>query len=514
MQKQFTEKSFTFFTINFVIGVGFITTVSTVLQISYWGYLVLLLAGFCVFGVALVYSRLANTYNDHYGGSYSFARHLDDDVANNRAIRSKNKWLDNLVFFVGWNQFIQSPLLAAIAPLFLADAVEIVIPHDYEYRTLIIWITRVVSILFFIGIVALSTIGLKTNKKIIALSSLGKWFILVLAIILMIIAIAQNGTLPHLNIDKDPKFNTIQPKLIISNTLLFMYAFSGIEDVSSMVKDVKFKNFRKILLISFACIFTFYLIFFTFFLFLPEELKILLVNSANLSTIYSYSLGLSGVILFIIGFLSNDLSFKLFQSVTTARRVVPLAEDTYFPKSLAKRNKNGEFKNAIVFSTVVILVSMVVLWIIPSFMDEQGSKEFFDGTIIGTTTALFIEDIITLNMAFALEKKKRIPKIPWLEKIVYIVTMIAIFFLLMLFYTPWVISDSWGIKNTVALVSYLAFVGFGFLLKKWYQYNISPKIRTKTLFRSQMYNPKPQKNAKKIYSHKHTRKHYHWNNHH
>ncbi|MFV8459117.1 APC family permease [Mycoplasma sp. CR] len=483
MEKQFTEKSFTFFTINFVIGVGFITTISTVLKISYWGYLVLLLAGFCVFGIALAYSRLANTYNDHYGGSYSFARHIDDQVAKKNATRSKNKLLDNLVFFVGWNQFIQMPLLSAIAPLFLVDAIELLLPapENFPQYDLVMWITRGVSIALFIAIVAISTIGLKTNKKIILIASSFKWFILILALIIMIIAVTKEPSDPTLAISDDPKLNVISPRLIISNTLLFMYAFAGIEDVSAMVKDVKFKNFRKILLISFTVIFAFYLVFFSLYLFLPTNLKSLTdSSSSSISKIYTYGLGSSGVILFVIGFLCNDLSFKLFQSASTARRVVPLAEDGYFPASLAKRNKNHEFKNAIVFTTVIILVSMVILWIIPSIMtNPQDKSDFFDGTIIACSTALFIEDIITFNTAFVLERKKRIPRIPLWEKIVYGLDLIAIIFLIVLFYCPWIIGDTWGIKNTVALVSYLVFVLFGFILKAWYQYNVSHKIKEK-----------------------------------
>ncbi|MFV8515713.1 APC family permease [Mycoplasma sp. Z244B] len=482
MEKQFTEKSFTFFTINFVVGLGFITTISTVLKIAYWGYLVLLLAGFCVFGIALAYSRLANTYNDHYGGSYSFARHIDDEVAKKNATRPKNKFLDNLVFFVGWNQFIQTPLLSAIAPLFLVDAIEIVLPskESFQHYDLVIWITRVASIVLFIAIIALSTIGLKTNKKIIYIASSFKWFILLLAIIIMMVAVAKEPTLPQINVAPNSKINnTVQPRLIISYTLLFMYAFAGIEDVSAMVKDVKFKNFRKILIISFVVIFAFYLIFFTLYLFLPENLKTG-SSGPNIANIYTYGLGTAGVVLFIIGFLCNDLSYKLFQSASTARRIVPLAEDGYLPNFLAKKNKNYEFKNAIVFSTIVVLISMVILWIVPSLMtDEKHKQEFFDGTIIACSTALFIEDIITFNVAFVLERKKRIPKIPVWEKIIYILDLLFIIFLLLLFYLPWILGEDWGIKNTVSLVSYLAFVIFGFLFKFWYDFK--KKIRKSKL---------------------------------
>ncbi|SYV97000.1 Uncharacterised protein, partial [Mycoplasmopsis edwardii] len=36
MNKHFTAKSFTFFTINFIVGLGFISTITTVLKLGYW----------------------------------------------------------------------------------------------------------------------------------------------------------------------------------------------------------------------------------------------------------------------------------------------------------------------------------------------------------------------------------------------------------------------------------------------------------------------------------------------
>ncbi|WP_406614474.1 hypothetical protein ACJA23_01085 [Mycoplasma corogypsi] len=129
--KHFSQKSFTFFTINFIVGLGFLTTLATVANFGFYGYLIILLAAIVVFGISLVFSRLANNFKEHYGGSYQFARHLDDKITtgtihdkvefNNIKERISHHKYRLLSFFIGWNQFLQSPILSSIAPLFIAD---------------------------------------------------------------------------------------------------------------------------------------------------------------------------------------------------------------------------------------------------------------------------------------------------------------------------------------------------------------------------------------------------------
>ncbi|QNM93548.1 APC family permease [Mycoplasma sp. Pen4] len=474
MKKQFTEKSFTFFTINFIVGIGFITTISTVVKMSYWGYLVLVAAAFLVFGITLVFSRLSNTYNDHYGGSYAFARHIDADVANGHRKKSKNKFINNLIFFVGWNQFIQTPLLSAIAPLLLTEAILKLIPTDINSYETIKWVVRVSSIVIFLLIIALSTIGLKTNKKIIYLASAIKWVLVVTAFAILIFALSYHAQLPEFRMKntKTGANQTISPYLIITNTLLFMYAFGGIEDAASMVKDVKFTNFKKILFVAFGFIFTFYLIFFSVYLFLPEN-----INGKSLTegfySIYNYGLGSFGLAIFIIGFMANDLGYKLFQSVSTARKVVPLAQDDYLFESLKYRNKHGEFKNAIVFSTIIVIISMLTLWLIPTILfdkEEEKLGDFFNSTIIASSIALLIEDLITFSNAFILSKKRLVPKIPIWEKTIYAIVMTFISFIVLSFFVPWILGSNWESTNTYSILIYFTFVLIGFALKLMHEH--------------------------------------------
>ena len=152
--KNFNEKSFTYFTINYIVGFGFLTTIISLVKLNVFGIIVLLTTGFITFAVSLVYSRLTNCFKEDYGGTYSYSKRL-----NNKSFS----------FFLGWNQYIQGPILASTAPLFLADAASFLTSDEQ-----IIWIIRLVSILFFILLVIVSTFGLKLNKKIILISAIVK----------------------------------------------------------------------------------------------------------------------------------------------------------------------------------------------------------------------------------------------------------------------------------------------------------------------------------------------------
>ena len=135
--------------------------------------------------------------------------------------------------------------------------------------------------------------------------------------------------------------NKITVYTIFSTILAFMYAFGGFEDVSSMAKDVKFNNFRKILMISFAFIISFYFIFYIIMLGIDNS------NISNFSQIFSLVFMNTGIIIFVIGLVFNSVSSKISINISTARKIVALSDDGYIFSLLSKKNKNGEYKNAI-----------------------------------------------------------------------------------------------------------------------------------------------------------------------
>ncbi|WP_223212232.1 hypothetical protein [Mycoplasmopsis canis] len=179
-----------------------------------------------------------------------------------------------------------------------------------------------------------------------------------------------------------------------------------------MTKDVKFKNFRVILLSSIAVIFVFYMISYTIMLGLESTYL-----SRKFYDYYSLTLGGFGLILFIVGFISNDIGYKITQTVSTARKLVPIAEDNLIHEAFSEKNSKNEYKKAIIFVAVFTLFSMITLSWLHYWSQKKKEMIIFDAVINMSCIALLIEDAMTFIVAFVLEKMKKISKIPFWEKI-------------------------------------------------------------------------------------------------
>lgn len=434
MNKNFNEKSFTFFTINYIVGFGFITTIISLININIYGIITMLLTALITFGVSLVFSRMANNYKDEYGGSYAYAKKLN------------NK---HFSFFVGWNQYIQGPILASSSPLFLASAASY-LPHISSEA--INWI-RVASVGLFILLVLISTLGLKLNKYIIFGSGIVKWAILLTALIITFYLSINNKF--NIEFSTSNQDNKLIAYSIFANVISFMYAFGGIEDVSALSKDVKFKNFRKILMISFAFILTFYFVFYIVMLGSGNT------KLSNFSQIFGKVLGTTGIWLFVIGLLFNGISSKISISISTSRKLVPLAEDGFLFKWLLNKNKRDEYRNAIWFSAIVTIISMLIFWLIPTLLSIE---DFFESVIELGSVAFLLQYFLTFVTALLLERKKEVT-IPLWERIIYMIAMLVILLALIVFLFPFVIGHSWSKENTIILVSYIIFIIIGYVIQ-------------------------------------------------
>lgn len=453
MKKNFNEKSFTLFTINYIVGFGFITTITSLVQLNIFGIIAIVATAFITFGATLVFSRLTNNYKNEYGGSYAYAKKL------------KNK---NFSFFVGWNQYIQGPILASTSPLFLATAASYL-----TNNSTILLVIRVVSIVIFLVLVLVTTFGLKLNKYIILMSAIIKWLILLVALIITIyFVVSQMKNNSNVIIEK------ATPYLIFSNIISFMYAFGGMEDVSTMAKDVKFKNFRKILMIAFAFIISFYFIFYIALILLGNSITIgeQTFNLKNLSQIFQIAFGATGVWLFIVGLFFNGVSTKISVNISMSRKVVPLAIDGYLFHSLIKTNKNNEFKNAIWFNAIITMLSMLIFWLIPMLLNLEN---FFSSVIELGSIAFLLQYLLTFVLALILENKKVISKIPVWEKIIYYIALIVITISLLIYLFPFIVGEKWTPQNTIIITSYFVFILIGYIFKWIASYNISKRLNFK-----------------------------------
>ena len=72
--KKINQRSFTLFAINYIVGFGFITTITSLVKIGIFGLVVFLLTSTVNLSLSLVFARLSNKFNNKYGGSYLFAK--------------------------------------------------------------------------------------------------------------------------------------------------------------------------------------------------------------------------------------------------------------------------------------------------------------------------------------------------------------------------------------------------------------------------------------------------------
>ncbi|WP_027119362.1 APC family permease [[Mycoplasma] testudinis] len=403
LQNKLSSRQFTSFVINYVAGLGFITTISSVVNLGPYGLLVILITAFITLMVALTFSRLTNAFSKSYGGSYAYAR---------------KSYGRKLTFFVGWNQLIRTPILTATAPLFLADALAVVVTNSQAVLGI-----RIGSILFFILLVLISTQGLKLNKKVILFSGIIKWIILFLGLLMgLILAISQGHIAYHINFNNTTQVSVLT---IFSNVITFMFAFGGIDDTATMVADVKTNNFRKILMFAFSFILVLYFFGYIVIMGLNIGPKI-----HNFSEVYQILTGLTGVIIFVIGLIFNGISSTIGRSIVVARKILPLAEDGYLPKLFTKTNKSGELRNGIWFSTLLTIIALLIFWLIPFLLHLE---DFFGVVIQIGVICFFWQYTFTMLSAIILERKKLISKIPWVEKVGYFLAILLMLAALLFF---------------------------------------------------------------------------------
>ncbi|MEE3928587.1 APC family permease [Mycoplasmopsis ciconiae] len=439
MKKEFNEKTFTMLAINYVIGFGFIATIVNVVELGYWGVLIFAITAFLAITTALAFSRLVNAFPEDKGGSVAYAQ------------RTNKKYL---TFFTLFNQYIQSPLLSASGPLFLVKIAEVLNADET-----VLWIVRIISIVFFLVIIVISTFTLKTSKVLIFASAAIKWSILALGFGGLIYLVFVNPG-SQSNIIEDTK--KINAYLIFSNIILFMFAFGGIEVVPNLANEVKFKNFKKVMMLAFMVIIAIYVL--GYILFINVDLK----ENGSFVKIYKNSMGTFGVVAFSGYIIFYNFSSTLTSSISYPKALVKFAEDGYLPKYLTKTNKHNQHKNAIWTHAVLIMMSMTIFTLIPTIFNLDGQAFDFVATV--GTIAFLLQYVLTYVSALVLSKQKKITKIPIYEKIMYYVAALIIIVSTLIYFFPFLVNEKWTNQNTLALVSYLGFFALANIFYYSYRY--------------------------------------------
>lgn len=446
MKKRLNERQFTLLAINYIIGFGFISTILGVVQIGYWSFLVMVLASLVSFGTMLAVSKLVNTYSNEIGGTVSYAEKTGSR---------------KLTFFAAIHQYIQVPLFSASGPLFLVSIAEI-----YTQNPVIIWMTRGVSLLIFFVLVLVSIKGLNLSKFVILEMGIIKWVILFLGF-LLITYYSFTDLNFHGNIMKHKSVTAVN---ILNLTLLFLLAFGGVETLPNMTRDVKFKNFRKVLLTVFATIFTIYCLLYALFL------GIKLDKIKGFVNIYDRFIGPIGIVIFGLYLISYNAASYLTSTNLYSNLVASISHKGFFPETLGKKDANGEYKNAIIFNTAVTLISMTFFTLLPSFIPSL--KNFFNNVISLGLIATLVQYLTTFVICFILERQKKIGKINVFEKIFYVFSIATIALIIFATLFPIAFGQSeWSVANTVQIVSYFSLIILSYLT--WFIITIINKRKNK-----------------------------------
>ncbi|EFF41265.1 APC family permease [Mycoplasmopsis alligatoris] len=449
---KLNNKQLVFFGFNFVVGFGFIATMSELVVNKGWGILIFIISSFIALTVALSFSKLAHKYPDTVGGTYAY---------------SKPVFNRPLQFFVGWTQFIQGLLISSTTPLFFATIMkEFDKNPDHEiYYTL-------VSLVIFSIIILVATFGIKTNKYVIFISSALKYLVIAGAVLLLLVNLFKGLYNGQVQPDLGGSDTIAKPSLLFAGIISFIIAFGGIESVAIISKDTNVKNFRKTLMFIFGLILIFYFIVYILFIFQPKT-----VGGPTFAGLYNSSLGLTGLVLFGIGMFFNRLSATSSFIFGYSRALVALAFDGFLPQVFTKTNKHGEYKNAILFFGLLNIVVMFLIGLLPKLIssDSQLSETF--SKLLGVIAIFFLmQYFITIVIALIMHKKQ-ILKIAMWEYIIYVVGSIVIMFCILSYMFPVMfnifpleVKEVWDIGNTIVLVSLIATIVLGYLISYLYWY--------------------------------------------
>ncbi|QJB71452.1 APC family permease [Mycoplasma sp. 1654_15] len=444
-KNHLSERQFLFFGLNYIVGFGFIATISGVILTGSWGMFVFALTSLITLAVLLSFSRAANKYKDLVGSSYAY---------------SKKTFGRSMSFFQGWNQFVQIPLFASTVPLFFSILLTSLDPEREVLYTII-------SVVLYILLISISTFGVRLSARFIFASAAIKWLTLAVGfgLIVYLIASSKNSFIENIS-DVSKPFSIV----ILAKTVLnFIYAYGGFEGLAGISKEVKTNRFKKLLVVLFIIIFSAYFIFYLIFLGLSKSVLIADgKENFGLDLVYKIVWGTTGSILFSIGIFFNRFSATLSSSLYYGRLIAPLAEDGYIPTFLAKKNKNGEYRNAIYTVAVISILSTIIFTIIPKALKVQNS---FNSILNSGNSAYLIQYWFTI-FTVLVWKWKNAEKIPLWEVIVYIIALLIIPFVLLFSFFPWIAGEEFSKDSIILIFSYFSVILLGYILwgtYSWYK---------------------------------------------
>lgn len=429
-KNQLSEKQFIFFGLNYVVGFGFIATISKVIKLGVWGILVFAITSLITLAVIYSFARAGQRFQYKVGGSYAYAKRV---------------FGPKMVFFQGWNQISQIILFSSTTPLFLS---QLLISIDPDRK----WVYILLSLLLYIGLISTGFFGFKLSKWFIFGAAILKWITLGLGMGLIIYLISKSG-------DYGTTFRSygaVSVTSIASTILSFIYAYGGFESLALLSGNTKTSRFKKIMLLIFFIILASYFLFYIIFIGLPKDL----ISSFGLEAVYKYVWGFAGFSVFTVGLLFNRITGTTSSPAPYARMIMPLADDGFLPRPLVKTNKHGEYKNAIVLAMLMAIGSSIIFTIIPQAF---GVGNVFEKMLDAGNIAYLVQYLLTIVTIYVWHIKK-IDKIPLWERVIYIIGAIAIIFTLIFSQFSFLIGQETNFEEFLPLIAYIVTIILGYIV--------------------------------------------------
>ncbi|WP_240535868.1 APC family permease [Mesomycoplasma ovipneumoniae] len=431
-KNSLTERQFIFYGLNYVVGFGFIATISRVINQGIWGVFVFILTSLITLAVIFAFARAGQKYQNEVGGSYAYA---------------KKTFKNGLVFFLGWNQVARIMLFSATSPLFFSTLLT---EFDPDRQ----WLYVAISLVVYIILILAGSFGFKLSKQIILFTAIFKWATLFIGFGLIIYLIIQSNTYGH-------SFSQIQPfsvTLFAGTILRFIYSYGGFESLATISQSVETKRFKKVIILMFIIVISAYFLFYIIFIGLGKEY---LSSNFGLEQVYKTLWGASGASLFTIGIFFNRMSATMGSVQPYARYIAPLAEDGFLPSVFAKKNKHNEYQHAIYLSVSLVIASSIIFTIIPRI---AGVTDTFGKILDAGNISFLIQYFLTLFTVLIWKWRKN-EQIPIWEIVIYILGMIVILFTLIVSQLPFISSEEVAFEQFIPLISYVGVILIGYIVK-------------------------------------------------
>ncbi|WP_434414465.1 APC family permease [symbiont of Argiope bruennichi] len=412
------------FGINTCVGYAFIIGISSFYNsVGNWFLFFLPLCGLISFVVGICFSKLTLQI-EGYGGSYLYVKKAFGRYA---------------ATITGFFQYAQVPaicigIISGILWSFKAINEDFYVDNK-NWLVLGAFILFVIfsSILFF---------GLKMTKYTVLILWILKWAVLLFSLVISLTLISKFGQNFSDTSQLDPSNKTYKPfhslgiSDVISSIILFFFAFGGFENLAAISHDVKnpSKVMPKIIagLILFATVF--YLIYFVCMVgalgsgnhdyTINSEGNANIINNL-INKVFKDHFKLAGgvvtgiIITAVLSQMANKLSGRVQSAWVNTRLISPLAFDGIIPHHFAKRDKHGQFRNALyldfVISFIAVLAYCVLLYFSIPYKDNDPNNQhtpsyadYLDRTLQVYTLTAFTQYILTLLAAVKLAKKKEI----------------------------------------------------------------------------------------------------------